>query len=180
MNIRLKSYLIILATFCLGATLGGFGAYAWLHKSLREMAGSGPHPRGPHQHGPGGPRMEPGRMLERHIMEIARPDKEQAAKLAPLLERFDKRFEEKRAENRRGMDSSMKALDSELATVLSPEQMKKWLARPRPHHGPGGPGERGPEGPEGPPRFGPPGREDGGGFHSGGEDDPNRHEDRER
>jgi Spy/CpxP family protein refolding chaperone len=133
LNIRIKSYLIILATFTLGAALGGLGSYSLLRMNMRDMMRAGRH----HPHGPG-TRWDPGQMLERHIETITQPDKSQEEKLAPLLDKYRKRLEEHISKNRSEMEASMQALDSDLAAILTPEQMRKWLDRPRPHHGRGG------------------------------------------
>jgi hypothetical protein len=158
MNIRLKSYLILFATFSMGLAVGVLLAMATMKVTFNALGGRmmGSHP--PSFRPMGGMDGSPGRMLERHLENIVEPTEPQREKLQPLLKKYQERLGKVMDNHLESVRFLMDSLDLDLQKVLSPEQMEKWKNRPRSHRMPGGPGgPMRPDGPRGPGQFrGPP------------------------
>ena len=139
MNIRLKSYLILLATFSLGITAGVLLAVATMKMTFGAMKGFGPpgmdRPFGHMGPPPGGP----GPMLEKHLERIVQPSDAQREKLKPLMEKYQERLGQMMKSHLEAVRFVMDSLDVDLEKMLTPEQLERWKHRPRPPHPPSGP-----------------------------------------
>jgi hypothetical protein len=137
MNVRFKSYLVLLATFALGVTVGLLGSQAMNRAAFRSMDWGQHGPRHADREHAAPFSKKLGKRLEKRIDSIAAPTAEQKERIRPILLRFEENLRGQFQERRRAAKLMMDSLDAELATVLSPEQMTKWRERPhrrfRPH-----------------------------------------------
>lgn len=154
MNIRLKSYLILLATFSFGITIGVLLAVATMKTTIHALGRDRMEFRGPpsFDRSMGPPGGGPGRMLERHLEAIVDPTEQQQARLHPLLKKYQERLGQVMKNHLEAVRSLMDSLDVDLKNILTPEQLEKWKSRPKPPHPPGGPDA--PGGFRGPPPMG--------------------------
>ena len=145
MNIRLKSYLILLATFSFGITVGVLLAMATMKTTIHALGRDRMEFRGPPPFAPMGPMGGgPGRMLEKHLEAIVEPTEQQQEKLHPLLKKYQERLGQVMENHLQTVRRLMDSLDVDLKGILTPEQLEKWKSRPKPPHPPGGPGEEPP------------------------------------
>jgi Spy/CpxP family protein refolding chaperone len=146
MNVRWKSYIILLVTFSLGISAGFLGARALILSTMREAfrmggppgrMGHGFHPTGDREH-----EHEFGPRLEKHIANAAHPTEEQKQKLLPIVKKYQQSLDAVMEEHRARAHALLDSMDKELATVLDAGQMEKLRARRQHPPGEGDHGDR--------------------------------------
>jgi SpoVK/Ycf46/Vps4 family AAA+-type ATPase len=121
MNVKLKSVLMILATLIVGVLIGALVLAPWMVRyRIRHLA-----------------EMRTPEGFASRLEQVIRPDKVQADEVRAILERHSERFREVSASHRAEMFALMDSLRSDLATVLTAEQLERLKTHDKPFRRPG-------------------------------------------
>ena len=118
---RIESQLILLITFGIGIGTGFLGARAFHPGRMHDGFSMGNHSNGEHH----GPHFQPGAMMEKHIMDIAKPTDDQKIKMAPVIAKYHYLLDSSFTEHRKKFHGILDSLDSELKNILDQSQMEK-------------------------------------------------------
>jgi hypothetical protein len=127
MNIRIKSYLILLVTFSLGIVAGALISRVMIRTTVQEILHA--NDNSPMKHGkgrgPSGPNML-NLMLERRIEAVVQPNDDQRKRLSPIIQNFHEKLQASMQRHLKMVEPLLDSLDSDLKTVLTASQLEKW------------------------------------------------------
>lgn len=121
MNIKFKTTLFIIFTLIIGMAIGAMLNRAFLHNRVQRVF----QKRAPN-------------VFVQSYVEAIKPDQEQQKQITKILDAYAQRMWEIREKNRQDLEILMEAMQAELETVLTPEQMERLASRTpvgQPPHG---------------------------------------------
>lgn len=108
MNVKTKTFLVIVLTLVVGIIIGALANRALLQNRVRRVFS-----------------MRSPNVFTQSYLESIKPDAEQNKQIKEILERNGQLLDEIRAKSREDLETVMAAMMSELESVLSPEQLKR-------------------------------------------------------
>ena len=112
MNIKLKTSLLIIFTLIIGIVIGAMLNRAFLHNRVQRVF----------------QKRAPNVFVQSYVQAI-RPEQEQQKQIQKILDVYAQRMWEIREKNRQDLEVLMEAMQAELETVLTPEQMERLATR---------------------------------------------------